>query len=61
MGVGVRVVAGRGLWYYNNISALLLEDNGENHRHVANHRQTLSHNVVSNTPPLSGIQTQLQW
>ena len=30
---------------------------GENHRHVASHWQTLSHNVVSSTPRLSGIQT----
>ena len=30
---------------------------GENHRPVASHGQTLSHNVVSSTPRLSGIQT----
>ena len=29
----------------------------ENHRPAASHRQTLSHNVVSSTPRLSGIQT----
>ena len=28
---------------------------GENHRSVASHRQTLSQNVVSSTPCLSGI------
>ena len=41
-------------------SVLLLEDTGEpgeNNRAVASHCQTLSHNVVSNTPRLSGIQT----
>ena len=31
---------------------------GENHRPVASHWQTSSHNVVSSTPFLSGIQTQ---
>jgi hypothetical protein len=31
---------------------------GENHRPVASHSQTLSHNVVSSTPRLSGIRTQ---
>ena len=39
---------------------LLVEETwvpGENHRPVASHWQTLSHNVVSNTPHLSGIQT----
>ena len=30
---------------------------GVNQRPVASHRQTLSHNVVSSTPHLSGIQT----
>jgi hypothetical protein len=30
---------------------------GENHRPVASHRQTLSHNVVSSTPRLKGIRT----
>ena len=51
---------------FNNISfiswrsVLLLQETGEpgeNHRVVASHCQTLSHNVVSNTPRLSGIQT----
>jgi len=52
---------GFGLWYLtlNNISAIswwsvLLEEatevSGENHRPVASHLQTLSHNVVSSTP-----------
>ena len=39
-------------------SVLLVEETGgpgENHRPVASHRQTLSHNVVSSTPRLSGV------
>jgi hypothetical protein len=49
---------------FNNISAiswwsvLLVEETrvpGENHRPAASHRQTLSHNVVSSTPHMSGI------
>ena len=44
-----------GLWYdISDIlwqSVLLVEETGENHR------QTLSHIVVSNTPRLSGIRT----
>ena len=49
---------------FNNISVrswlsvLLVEDTGvpgENHRHVASHRQTLSHNIVFSEPRLSGI------
>jgi hypothetical protein len=52
---------------FNSISAipwwsvLLVEETeipGENHRPVASHSQTLSHNVVSSTPRLSGIRTQ---
>ena len=38
---------------FNNMSVLLAEETGvleENHRPVANHWQTLSHNVVSSTP-----------
>ena len=31
---------------------------GENHRLVAGHRQTVSHNVALSTPRLSGIRTQ---
>ena len=48
---------------FNNISAilwlsvLLLEETGENHRPAASHWQTLSHNVVSSIPRLSGIRT----
>ena len=48
---------------FNNISAiswrsvLLAEETGKNHKPVASHRQTLSHNTVSSTPHLSGIQT----
>jgi hypothetical protein len=41
-------------------SVLLVEETrvpGENHQPVASHWQTLSHNVVSSTPRLSGIQT----
>ena len=39
---------------FNNISVLLVEEtwvSGENHQPVASHCQTLSHNVVSSTPP----------
>ena len=51
---------------FNNISAiswrsvLLVEETGvpwENHRPVASHWQTLSHNVVSSKPRLSGVRT----
>ena len=51
---------------FNNISVmswpsiLLMEETGvpgENYRPVASHWQTLSHNVVSSTPRLSGTQT----
>jgi hypothetical protein len=41
-------------------SVLLVEETGvpgENHSPAASHWQTLSHNVVSSTPFLSGIQT----
>jgi hypothetical protein len=53
---------------FNNISViswqkfLLVEETGvpgENHQPVANDCQTLSHNVVSSTPRLSGIQTHI--
>jgi hypothetical protein len=48
--------------YFSYIVAarFLLEDIGvssENHRHVASHQQTLSHNAVSSTPRVSGIWT----
>jgi len=42
------------------LSVLLVEETGvpgENHRPAASHKQTLSHNVVSSTPRLSGIRT----
>ena len=48
---------------FNNISVilwrpvLLVEETEENHRPVASHWQTLSHNIVSITPCLSGIWT----
>jgi hypothetical protein len=51
---------------FNNISViswqsvLLMEETGllgENHRPVAGHRQTLSHNVLSSMPRLSEIRT----
>ena len=43
-------------------SVLLLEETGENHRPVASHGQTLSHNVVSSTPRHErGSNSQLQW
>jgi hypothetical protein len=41
-------------------SVLLVEETGipgENHRPVASHWQTLSHNIVASTPRLSGIRT----
>jgi len=41
-------------------SVLLVMETGvprENHRPVASHGQTLSHNVVLSTPRLSGIRT----
>ena len=59
---------GLGLWFLMPLSTifplwqsvLLVEETrvpGENHQPVASHWQTLSHNVVSSTPRLSGIQT----
>ena len=51
---------------FNNISViswqsvLLVEETrvpGENHRPVASHWQTLSHNVISSTPHLSRVRT----
>ena len=51
---------------FNNISViswlyvLLVKEtgvSGENHRPATSHWQTLSHNVVSSTPGLGGIQT----
>jgi hypothetical protein len=51
---------------FNNISViswrsvLLVEETGvpwENHRPVASHIQTLSHNVVSSTPRMSEVRT----
>ena len=51
---------------FNNISViswrsvLLVEETGvpgENHWPAASHWQTLSHNIVSSTPPLSRVQT----
>jgi hypothetical protein len=41
-------------------SVLLLEETGipgENHRSAASQRQTFSHNIVSNTPRMSGFLT----
>jgi hypothetical protein len=43
-------------------SVLLVEETGvpwENHWPAASHWQTLSHNFVSSTPCLSGIQTHI--
>jgi len=63
-GKGVRVMAFNTT--FNNISAIswcsvfLLEETavtGENQRPAASHSQTLSHNVESSTPRLSGIRT----
>jgi hypothetical protein len=51
---------------FNNISAILwrsvlmmeeIRVPGENHQPVASHLQTISNNVVSSTPCLSGIRT----
>ena len=48
---------------FNNISAtswrpvLLVEETGKNDRPAASHGQTLSYNVVSNTPEMIGIRT----
>ena len=39
-------------------SVLWVEETRENHRSVASLGQTLSHNVLSSTPRLSGIRTQ---
>jgi hypothetical protein len=61
---GVRVMAFNTT--FNNISAIswhsvfLLEEiavTGENQRPAVSHSQTLSHNVESSTPRLSGIRT----
>jgi hypothetical protein len=41
-------------------SILLVEETGvpgKNHRPVSSHSQTLSHNVVSSSPRLSGVRT----
>jgi hypothetical protein len=38
-------------------SVLSVEEPGENHRSVARHCQTLSHNVVSSSPRLIGVRT----
>jgi hypothetical protein len=46
---------------FNNIPVLLVEETGvpgENHRPVASHWPTLSHNVVSSTRRLNEIRTQ---
>jgi len=43
---------------FNNISVVLVEETGipgENHRPVASRWQTLSYNVISSTPRLSGM------
>ena len=47
-------------WVISWRSVLLVVETGvprENHRPAASHQQTLSHNVVSSTPLLSGIRT----
>ena len=47
---------------FNNISVLLVEETGENHRPSASHGQTLSHNVLSSTPRHEwGSNSQLKW
>jgi hypothetical protein len=60
----------RELWYLTSLStifklypggqAFFMEETGvpgENHQPTRSHRKTLSHNVVSSTPRLSGIRT----
>ena len=48
---------------FNNISViprrsvLLVAETGENHRSVASHWQSLSHNVVSSTPCRDGMRS----
>ena len=50
---------------FNNILVILLrsvslmKETGENHQPAVSHWQTLSHNVVSSTPHLNGIQTHV--
>ena len=44
------------IWVVSWRSVLLVEETGENHWPAANHWQTLSHNVVSRTPFLSGLE-----
>ena len=42
------------------VSVLLVEGTGvpgENHRPATSHPQTLSHNIASSTPSLSGVRT----
>ena len=60
---GVRVMVFNAI--FNNISVLLMEETGvpgENHRLVASHGQTLSHNVVSSTPRHEwNSNSQLTW
>ena len=62
--IGVKVMVFNAT--FNNISAiswwsvLLVEETGvpgENHQPAASHRQFVSHNVVSSTSRLRGIQT----
>ena len=43
----------------NNISVLSVEEIGVPHQPAASHWQTLSHNVVSSTSRLGGIQTSV--
>ena len=60
----------RELWYLTSLSTIFklyrggqvffMEETGvpgENHHPTGSHRKTLSHNVVSSTPRLSGIRT----
>jgi hypothetical protein len=62
---------GFGLWCLTSLSTIFQiyracqfylwrkpEYPGENHQPATSHRQTLSHNVVSGTPCLSGIRTR---
>jgi len=49
-GIIIMVMFKLGLWCLTPLSTKGIGVSGENHRPVASHLQTLSHNVVSSTP-----------